>query len=136
MEISIHSPHMGRDPYRNVNVQYTGLNFNPLSPHGERPILRQDGRLNFDFNPLSPHGERQKVMAWWLQGQQFQSTLPAWGETQPFFIFKNYITISIHSPRMGRDVAGFELLQYRYPFQSTLPAWGETNPRSRMMGLR
>ena len=34
----------------------------------------------------------------------FQSTLPAWGETRKH-IFKNYYQdISIHSPRMGRDV--------------------------------
>ena len=79
---------------------------------------------------------------------EFQSTLPAWGET----ILRNVLhvpyKISIHSPRMGRDelrnrynVCGedFNPLsphgeRRKYwcsvynckSFQSTLPAWGET----------
>ena len=35
-------------------------------------------------------------------------------------------TISIHSPRMGRDPQAFRSDRARLPFQSTLPAWGET----------
>ena len=50
-------------------------------------------------------------------------------------VFRRYkLHISIHSPRMGRDMAAM----YRKPslsFQSTLPAWGETgngNQRERL----
>ena len=38
------------------------------------------------------------------------------------------ITISIHSPRMGRDTKA--TINYLLStFQSTLPAWGETDKR-------
>ena len=99
--------------------------FNPLSPHGERqghcgPDLRSP-----DFNPLSPHGERptlppifstkfafQSTLPAWgetearaaVEGSlKFQSTLPAWGETGRRFASWITAIISIHSPRMGRD---------------------------------
>ena len=35
-------------------------------------------------------------------------------------------TISIHSPRMGRDLAVGKIAAEEIQFQSTLPAWGET----------
>jgi len=78
------------------------------------------------FNPLSPHGERREGTG---------SLNPTW-------------VISIHSPRMGRDLypavdvmqalhfnplsphgerLGTDLEEYNVEiFQSTLPAWGET----------
>ena len=79
--------------------------FNPLSPHGERlglvlitskmyisihsPRMGRDKRRNrstscaSDFNPLSPHGERLVLfLVNLLYILQFQSTLPAWGETR------------------------------------------------------
>ena len=57
-KISIHSPRMGRD----------------------RAI--QSGRVMVtNFNPLSPHGERPGDGARGPQAHKFQSTLPAWGET-------------------------------------------------------
>ena len=80
-----------------------------------------------DFNPLSPHGERLFGAQAGRPSKRFQSTLPAWGETiwqskrasnstnfnplsphgeRPIsginFYFRLYI--SIHSPRMGRDL--------------------------------
>ena len=78
--ISIHSPRMGRDTAA-VDGRTHSRYFNPLSPHGER----QDGPK-----------DRQRVCA-------FQSTLPAWGETQKNIDELNAKDISIHSPRMGRD---------------------------------
>jgi len=60
VDISIHSPRMGRD---GTNLKNVGMqnNFNPLSPHGERhgqgPDRLHSGR---NFNPLSPHGERHE----------------------------------------------------------------------------
>ena len=35
---------------------------------------------------------------------RFQSTLPAWGETVAMFMLFYKERISIHSPRMGRDM--------------------------------
>ena len=34
-------------------------NFNPRSPHGERPVTVRWLRAVKDFNPRSPHGERR-----------------------------------------------------------------------------
>ena len=78
----------------------------------------------------------------------FQSTLPAWGETGAAPEESLRGQISIHSPRMGRDILlgnghgqaeDFNPLSPHgerqkmrqkcrkgFPFQSTLPAWGET----------
>ena len=101
--------------------------FNPLSPHGERP-----GRPDFrrvgghDFNPLSPHGERPTSRRWPMPPRLFQSTLPAWGETPIRSHPRTDGGISIHSPRMGRDLHGLPVQQAPWEFQSTLPAWGET----------
>ena len=59
-------------------------NFNPRSPHGERPETAFSARGLRDFNPRSPHGERPD------RGKQLE--------------FSDYI--SIHAPRMGSDDAG------------------------------
>ena len=58
---------------------------------------------------------------------QFQSTLPAWGETYVSAPCGLALSISIHSPRMGRDSRSRRSSISGYPFQSTLPAWGETS---------
>ena len=128
-EISIHSPRMGRDAplvfcsTRSTSFQSTlpawgetwrkrsapmTTNFNPLSPHGERRSPRQSGKAPAGhFNPLSPHGERR----------------PVWTRCESRW------TISIHSPRMGRDLLGDCAGKRDQIFQSTLPAWGETSRR-------
>ena len=44
--------------------------------------------------------------------------------------------ISIHSPRMGRDMTHDQKLAALVKFQSTLPAWGETTDKSAEEGNR
>ena len=156
-----------------LSVCFWPQHFNPLSPHGERLCCPTPPWMGWNFNPLSPHGERpgsgardadgalisihsprmgrdyivkidtdtqalfQSTLPAWgetergrlLRARQgFQSTLPAWGETpraeNPF----PSPQISIHSPRMGRDIAAEEIQKAVKRFQSTLPAWGETTP--------
>ena len=53
-----------------------------------------------------------------LEGEEleklFQSTLPAWGETRHALRHEQHGHISIHSPRMGRDllfIAAYVLLE-------------------------
>ena len=58
------------------------MHFNPLSPHGERLCVRPEASRHSHFNPLSPHGERPGRETAKNPAQQFQSTLPAWGETR------------------------------------------------------
>ena len=95
--ISIHSPRMGRD--RTLPAARTGRT---------------------DFNPLSPHGERLPRAENPSPSPQFQSTLPAWGETRPPAATGRFGLISIHSPRMGRD----------RPCPAVRPRHGYFNPLS------
>ena len=103
----------------------SGADFNPRSPHGERPGARQYPPFVYDFNPRSPHGERhcQVVRHFFLK--VFQSTLPARGATEKAAKRKWYNGISIHAPRTGSD--GFKSSAgHARRFQSTLPARGAT----------
>ena len=60
------------------------------------------------------------------QPMVFQSTLPVWGGTISGGGVMESLGISIHPPRVGRDMN--ELNQYGIlsGFQSTLPVWGGT----------
>ena len=55
--ISIHAPRTGSDlmEYIDSNIY---CDFNPRSPHGERPAILQPHTSRSHFNPRSPHGER------------------------------------------------------------------------------
>ena len=56
--ISIHAPRTGSDFKTCIGCSYH-QNFNPRSPHGERPLLQCRHSANRGhFNPRSPHGER------------------------------------------------------------------------------
>ena len=76
--ISIHSPHAGRDPSACL-LTATTLNFNPLSPCGERRANPD----NFAYDV------------------KFQSTLPMRGETRDCSSAVISAYISIHSPHAG-----------------------------------
>ena len=80
------------------------MNFNPLPPHGGRPIARHSPARRIYFNPLPPHGGRPITQKKTMQHLVFQSTPSAWRETAPF-----------HRPRKAV-----------HPFQSTPSAWRET----------
>ena len=56
----------------------------------------------------------------------FQSTLPVWGGTLCRFRGYDAKRISIHPPRVGRDVFGASGVPSGRIFQSTLPVWGGT----------
>ena len=123
--------------------------FNPRSPHGERPPaatsrrrteisihaprtgsdltaqLPGDGHKN--FNPRSPHGERQLSCTNCGGKAIFQSTLPARGATRLRLCRKAPEShISIHAPRTGSDPRRVVAYSDVDVFQSTLPARGAT----------
>ena len=157
--ISIHSPRMGRDRACQKARHIAKQDFNPLSPHGERPggnggllvrrISIHSPRMGRDdtvaakvatVNGISihsprmgrdPHKGSRRATA-----QPFQSTLPAWGETRWRWDADGYDQISIHSPRMGRDQSLMTPQTTRHRFQSTLPAWGETQASSVLEGIQ
>ncbi len=124
-DISIHSPRMGRDGGKRPDGSLYHY-FNPLSPHGERRPHMPWPPPRWYFNPLSPHGERQHICTYISRAFEFQSTLPAWGETTDKGHSRGCRSISIHSPRMGRDLYRLASIPVTVAFQSTLPAWGET----------
>ncbi len=102
LQISIHSPRMGRD-----TTSETDCPRKTISIHS--PRMGRDPRNSIlagklcNFNPLSPHGERPRLFAAKIPWILFQSTLPAWGETGYYYVDYACMAISIHSPRMGRD---------------------------------
>ena len=57
--ISIHAPRTGSDDKR-PPASRAASNFNPRSPHGERPEPPAAARAASNFNPRSPHGERPR----------------------------------------------------------------------------
>ena len=101
-------------------------NFNPRSPHGERPLNLICKRCISNFNPRSPHGERQATLYIGLNDKdisthaprtgsddfddlftvmmdEFQPTLPARGATEEICTAEVCWTISTHAPRTGSD---------------------------------
>ena len=108
--------------------------------------------LSQDFNPRSPHGERPDGSGKQHSYQRFQSTLPAWGATAPGSPQRSHaMKFQSTLPAWGatclackddqcayfnpRSPHGERRRTYRYSFssiefQSTLPAWGATLLRS------
>ena len=104
--ISIHAPRMGRDMYQPCTSRRRS-DFNPRAPYGARP------------RRTTPPGGRRS----------FQSTRPVWGATgQASASQARTHTISIHAPRMGRDLSIFCSVLSSDRFQSTRPVWGATRP--------
>ena len=101
--ISIHAPRTGSDAQLRVLHAPVG-DFNPRSPHGERPVRVGGNSQTCYFNPRSPHGERLGVTT-----------------TQEMLE-----SISIHAPRTGSDRAAGTKRGTSRQFQSTLPARGAT----------
>ena len=155
--ISIHSPRMGRDDAVKMLAAQGFISIH--SPRmGRDAGAGKTGGGAGDFNPLSPHGERLAVQIVLHHRRQFQSTLPAWGETQNGRGFPRPLLISIHSPRMGRDPgerpppsaptyfnplsphgerrSNGSMRRQWQKFQSTLPAWGETVDDVAIFGTR
>ena len=100
--ISIHAPRTGSDDDDNADI-CTSHDFNPRSPHGERPEV--EGLLQGAeyFNPRSPHGERLCFAVNRAEKSAFQSTLPARGATEVRQDGDCLPRISIHAPRTGSD---------------------------------
>ena len=74
--ISIHAPLTGSD-LRNLSIFNRIPNFNPRSPHRERPsLLFRCPNLPY-FNPRSPHRERRLSVTIHVHNKVFQSTLPS-----------------------------------------------------------
>ena len=125
--------------------------FNPRSPHGERPgksggrgrpkkisihAPRTGSDLTFpdfrirknNFNPRSPHGERQRFLCRNFLFQPYFNPRSPHGERRiADALGVEDLRISIHAPRTGSDLSGRGLARLAGLFQSTLPARGATS---------
>ena len=106
----------------------SNINFNPRSPHGERPSLLVSGWQGVShFNPRSPHGERLEVRDDCQPNLRFQSTLPARGATQSAENCSKSKRFQSTLPARGAT-AHIAPRSLSRRFQSTLPARGATQP--------
>ena len=101
-EISIHSPHAGRDE-NHARQQYPLSDFNPLSPCGERHTLTAENAALQQFQSTLPMRGETKNKSYRYYFWRFQSTLPMRGETKIGQHIEMPDDISIHSPHAGRD---------------------------------
>ena len=56
------------------------------------------------FNPRAPRGARQLLRSRGPRELLFQSTRPAWGATPCHVKQYQFVSVSIHAPRVGRDL--------------------------------
>ena len=125
ISISIHAPRTGSD-LSLLRFPANVHDFNPRSPHGERPDRASPSGGQGYFNPRSPHGERPLSPATFSAPVVFQSTLPARGATIARELVRELLKISIHAPRTGSDPRAGDERGSGKAFQSTLPARGAT----------
>ena len=170
--ISIHAPRTGSDSFRHAGVWYIPIsthaprtgsdwfqikqwasprNFNPRSPHGERPPPMTSVSPPSAFQPTLPargatlrsafmvvslvifqptlpaRGATRSFPTPGLSDVAFQPTLPARGATLCSGLLCQAQGISTHAPRTGSDILQTTLPVARQKFQPTLPARGATN---------
>ena len=146
--ISIHSPRAGRDlrgscaqriissfqstrPVRGETACHLDIRLQRgisiHSPRAGRDSAVIRGALHrIYFNPLAPCGARLRSVLEFLATMIFQSTRPVRGETSARPEPHTADTISIHSPRAGRDSMACQSRFQLRVFQSTRPVRGET----------
>ena len=139
--ISIHAPRTGSDTACWATAP-SRSNFNPRSPHGERPGESSiSSQLSQFQSTLPARGATLLVNGLW-HDQIFQSTLPARGATGERAHTARMLLISIHAPRTGSDALYFPRIAFARYFnprsphgerpsgQPEPPAASNFNPRS------
>ena len=119
MAISIHAPRTGSDARQRLHCPRRA-DFNPRSPHGERPDRNIANSVSCPFQSTLPARGATKSVHVCVFHHQFQSTLPARGATQKRPRVRFSPSISIHAPRTGSDITFFRVR----------PAQTYFNPRS------
>ena len=101
--VSIHAPRVGRDLSRSA-MRSQRSSFNPRAPCGARLRDALDDAGFAPFQSTRPVWGATSGCRPSSRRSSFQSTRPVWGATpQLFFLPKEYL-ISIHAPRVGRDL--------------------------------
>ena len=125
--ISIHSPRAGRD----LVWKYSRFARNQISIHSPRagrdlPFLSGFAQTTIFQSTRPVRGETLSHVLWHVP-LLFQSTRPVRGETlKEETSHFSHGSISIHSPRAGRDKTRVLIAMSKEIFQSTRPVRGET----------
>ena len=119
-DISIHPPRVGRDKLHRLR-DAGDVYFNPPSPCGEGRRRRVAHSPDGNFNPPSPCGEGRTSTQKKPPSFIFQSTLPVWGGTAGGKHQKRRWSISIHPPRVGRDLSPRSWAGYPADFNPPSP---------------
>ena len=136
-KISTHAPRTGSDYLSLKTIDLTG-DFNPRSPHGERPVVHFARMTQSVFQPTLPargatrHERRRRPTR-----TLFQPTLPARGATRwrrGLMMVCGYF--NPRSPHGERQSRRCWTNSTKPPFQPTLPARGATGPPGRTTALR
>ena len=124
--ISIHAPRTGSDGRASKGARFSLQNFNPRSPHGERPGRMPESTPARDFNPRSPHGERPASMRYTGIRGRISIHAPRTGSDCP--ALRDNRVVSDFNPRSphGERPRGTFTSDFFIKFQSTLPARGAT----------
>ena len=81
----------------------------------------------WEFQSARPMRGGRRLRAFILtRRREFQPARPVWGATPRWPARPGCARISIHAPRVGRDVSFFSLSLMPLIFQSTRPVWGAT----------
>ena len=109
--------------------------FQSTLPARGATVVENDNYLFItDFNPRSPHGERPRQRVTPPNAKGISIHAPRTGSDPCPNAHPNNRFISIHAPRTGSDPRAVRIVSRSVRFQSTLPARGAT-PLSRLLGV-
>ena len=147
--ISIHAPRVGRDNFGGGQILYIfqfqstrpvwGATFVTTTPSpvpcaisihaprvGRDYMYKLQEVYLYDFNPRAPCGARRRLARWLPCMQNFNPRAPCGARPPPEIRPLRTASISIHAPRVGRDIFGRSRTPCNVEFQSTRPVWGAT----------
>ena len=123
--ISIHAPLAGCDDVH-IKCSKEGNYFNPRTPCGVRPVLKEMVIPQKNFNPRTPCGVRRARRSKTASGRHFNPRTPCGVRHAARQPVKPLFAISIHAPLAGCDVGAADGLLEDGEFQSTHPLRGAT----------
>ena len=100
--VSIHAPRVGRDS--TAFALSSIVVFQSTRPVWGATWYRYARMPTVAFQSTRPVWGATCMMARAMEREEFQSTRPVWGATEPATDRRGLIVVSIHAPRVGRDV--------------------------------
>ena len=110
-----------------------GTDFNPRSPHGERPYSSCPPRKQNGFQSTLPARGATCIEYRCSYIWTFQSTLPARGATYTLISLGRVLEISIHAPRTGSDIIVYTFKPSRLTISIHAPRTGSDKRKGRVL---